>query len=1345
VLPLTAGESVVGRDETSDLTVADPSLSRRHFAVRTSETTFEIRDLGSTNGTRVEGEPIQPNVYLRMEAGQTVSAGRTMLTLRHRRSGPDAEREAGTVRFNRPPRVATPYDPPRLDLPMEPGEQDRRPLQYAAMLIPLLIGGVMAYALKQPIYLLFMVMSPAMMISTWVSDRRSSKKGLKRAKAQYKEDMADFERELKESLTDEVKRRRGESPDVGDLAARARERTPDLWERRPRDLDFLRLGVGSGRQQTRVDVRYNRDPIKSGQFEGFDGETVDDVPVNVDLPEYGVVGLYGDRARVQSSARWLAVQAACLHDPAEVAIVAIVERPDEWEWLKWLPHVDGRSIGLSNLTISSTREQIAATVASLRALVEGRAQASEGLMRSLGNDPRQFDGRWIVLITDENAAFESTEMARLLDEIGQHGTAAIWLGTNERALPGSCGFTVGLRDAPAKLRVTDVETGKIDDELTPDGIDDHVALDIARELAPVRVVDKHSSGSGIPTYITASQANGISKITGAEIINSWESGHRGLSVVLGAAGDGPIAIDLERDGPHGLVAGTTGAGKSEFLQNFVAGLAINYTPERVSFLFVDYKGGSAFKDCINLPHAAGMVTDLDEHLANRVLTSLGAEIRRREHLLNEHRAKDLIDLRRAAPDASVPSLIIVVDEFAALVSEVPAFVDGLVDIAQRGRSLGVHLILATQKPGGNVSPAIRANMNLRVALATANESESSDIIESPEAARISRETRGRGFVRLGHDELVEFQSAYVGGAAPSGSVAQAETSIEPFTIREHEIVGEAVVSDETYVGGPTELAAFTEAIRQAADRFQITDVAAPWLPALRPVIKLSETREDAAPDAPVIGIADVPAQQRQFPLEIDLAGWGSALIYGAGGTGKTTFLRTIAATLSEYAPPEELTIYGLDCAGRALGDIEALPNVGAVVSGDDDERTRRLLRLLRETIDRRSDLFAEAGAIDVESYRRLRPGAEPEPRIVLLLDSYAGFFDRYDTVELNPLTEVLPRLIAEGPAVGVHVIATGDRRMAVPMAVASIVPKSFVLQMANEDEDMSLGLPRDFIKGPKRTAGRAITEDHIEVQVAIVGDNPARDGQAAAIGKLAEELHVKWGGVKALAVGTLPTEVSANELVPATEAWMATVGIDDATMRSAQISLEFGHFIVTGPYRSGRSEALRTIAHGLAQSTPDLDVLILAPRRTPLRDLSSPRIELATSAAEIEEKLAALSESLAERSSTSPPLLVVVDDALELGEGPTAMSLDSILRLGVDANVRVVAAFESSGMRTSFTSWVREIKKHKNGVLLDPDRDLDGDILGIRLGRSSGGKLPEGRGFLVRDGQPALCQLALVD
>jgi S-DNA-T family DNA segregation ATPase FtsK/SpoIIIE len=317
--------------------------------------------------------------------------------------------------------------------------------------------------------------------------------------------------------------------------------------------------------------------------------------------------------------------------------------------------------------------------------------------------------------------------------------------------------------------------------------------------------------------------------------------------------------------------------------------------------------------------------------------------------------------------------------------------------------------------------------------------------------------------------------------------------------------------------------------------------------------------------------------------------------------------------------------------------------------------------------------------------------------------------------------------------------------MAVPMAVASIVPKSFVLQMANEDEDMALGLPREIVKGPKRTAGRAITEDHVEVQVAIVGENPARDAQAAAINALAEELHVKWGGVKALSVGTLPTEISANDLVPATEAWSATVGMDDATMRAAQVSLEFGHFMVTGPYRSGRSEALRTIAHGLAQSTPDLDVLIVAPRRSPLRELTSPRIALATNPGEIEQKFTALAESLAERTSTSPPLLVVIDDAIELGEGPVSIALDAILRLGLDGNVRVAAAFESSGLRTSFTAWIREIKKHKNGVLLDPDRDLDGDILGVRLARSSGGKLPEGRGFLVRDGQPALCQLALVD
>ena len=237
--------------------------------------------------------------------------------------------------------------------------------------------------------------------------------------------------------------------------------------------------------------------------------------------------------------------------------------------------------------------------------------------------------------------------------------------------------------------------------------------------------------------------------------------------------DGPFGIDLRRDGPHGLIAGTTGAGKSELLQTLVASLAVANRPDALTFVLVDYKGGAAFADCERLPHTVGMVTDLDAHLVARALDSLGAELRRREHQLAAAGAKDIDDYaeqRSSDPSMdAMPRLVIVIDEFASMVRELPDFVTGMVNIAQRGRSLGIHLILATQRPSGVVSPEIRANTNLRIALRVTDATESSDVIDAP-TRRASPRRPPAGRTRdSATRRWSPFQTGRVGGRRPGAA------------------------------------------------------------------------------------------------------------------------------------------------------------------------------------------------------------------------------------------------------------------------------------------------------------------------------------------------------------------------------------------------------------------------------------------------------------------------------------------------------------------------------------------------------------------------------------------------
>ena len=367
---------------------------------------------------------------------------------------------------------------------------------------------------------------------------------------------------------------------------------------------------------------------------------------------------------------------------------------------------------------------------------------------------------------------------QLLREGPAVGVYAVCLDADERLLPAECQAVVVVD--PDGLRVQQMMAATIR-QVRPDGVNPGWCTRLARSIAPIRDASDDDDAAGLPDSARLLDVLRLEPPRAEAIAARWNAGGRSTLAMIGESYDGPFGIDIRKDGPHGLIAGTTGAGKSELLQSLVASLAVANRPDEMTFVLVDYKGGSAFSECVRLPHTVGMVTDLDPHLVERALVSLSAELTRREHILAAAGAKDIEDYqllldrgrpgRGARPPEPMPRLLIVIDEFASMARDLPDFVKGLVNIAQRGRSLGIHLILATQRPSGVVSQDIRANTNLRIALRVTDTAESADVIEAPEAAFISKSTPGRAYVRLGHASLVPFQAGRVGGRRPGAAVA----------------------------------------------------------------------------------------------------------------------------------------------------------------------------------------------------------------------------------------------------------------------------------------------------------------------------------------------------------------------------------------------------------------------------------------------------------------------------------------------------------------------------------------------------------------------------------------------
>lgn len=1341
-MSLAAGEYTIGRSEESTVRLDDPFVAPEQARLEVSVDRLVVTNLASNSGTIVEGDVLTGSRGLK--ARQTITIGSSTLEVTHQVGAPDAGRapsasgsEGAEVRFNRPPRVIIPATHAVHRLGAPPSEPSPARLPIAASLLPLVLGGVMLVFYRNAITLVFIALSPLMAIGSYLEGRLGGRGEHRKAVDAFRMQLETLRQELAAAREAEFKQRREEGPDLRRLALAAHRREAWVWERRPQDDDFLALRVALTAVPSRQRVE-----VEPGGAIGLRQEaeaalqpltSVQDVPMILSLAERGTVALAGPRRAVLDAARWMLTEAAVLHSPRNLSICAALprEEADEWDWLKWLPHtrelarqVDGAGLCADN--------------ASSRDLVEKLADLLDARLAEIG--PFRGTGTrapfsYVLVLLHEDVPLARRTVTRLLAEGPRVGIVTVWLGSAVRDLPNECQAVVEV-DGAGNVTLTLPAEGEV---RRGTGIEDQAtgaeARQVALELAPLRDIAAGDARGELPRQVGLLDLLGLSGQPSArDVAARWSHSGGGLAAPVGVSAAGPFLVDLRADGPHGLVGGTTGSGKSELLQGLVAALAATHPPSRLNFLLVDYKGGSAFKDAARLPHTVGLVTDLDGHLANRVLVSLRAELHRREKILLESSARDLVELERRGTADCPPSLVIVVDEFATLAKEVPEFVEGVVDLAQRGRSLGLHVLLATQRPAGVINDNIRANTNLRVALRVSGEAESTDVIGVPDAARILRTLPGRAIARTGHQELTEFQSAFAGAVRHRGRDA---ASVEVVTLP---LSGPAfsVAAIRAASGSEdTDLQRIVAAVAAAHLDAGGAEVKKPWLPELALILPVQSLtpRPGGGEGGVALGQVDVPAEQRQEAWTWDLHEDGNLLVLGTSGSGKTSLLRATAHALAVKYPPTELHMYAIDCAGGGLAAVSELPHCGGLFFADDTERIARLVQYLRALVDRRR---ASVGASSA------RQGGGGEPLVVVLLDSYSGFMSSMEKVDLGEHVDALPRLVADGPAVGVHFVLSADRRAAVPSAVSSLVGLRLVLRMADEDEYRNAGLAADAFKGADLPPGRGFLGKGLEVQCVVLGASGEPGEQAQVLAATGAAIRERFGDVAVPAVRLLPSHVSVATLSAPTAELRAVIGLLDVDARSAEMDLADDGQLVAGPPHSGRSNTLLVAVRSLRASTPGARLFLLAPRRSPL--LALDLFDEVARGADGCEKLAAMLEEMlsgAGLSTDRGPTIVVVDDGDELAEGQTSMRLEAIVRRGRDQSVRLIGAVETRAAHRAYGGWISELRKTRQGLLLQPDLDIDGDLLGVRLPRRGSRVYPPGRGFLVYRGAIELVQVAV--
>ncbi|TQS27443.1 FtsK/SpoIIIE domain-containing protein [Microbispora sp. KK1-11] len=1457
------GAHTIGADPACAVSVPDPGMPPVALVVRLAPGTATVEPAapGGEPVARLAGEPLTEAAP--WAAGDMLTCGGSVFAL-----GPVLPPDAhldplpdGGLAYNRPPRLQRPERQRRFTVPAEPKRGEGMRLQLLAALLPAVLGVVMAAVTHTWYYLLIAFMTPLIMIGQWVSDRRHGRKKHRRAVKAYRERMAAFEEEVARAVRQDEEARRGGAPDPAEVLLTATGPRRRLWERRVHDRDALRLRVGLA--DLPADLEFEPESGTPQDAPRREPPTCHDVPVALVMRRLGVAGLTGPRDVALGCARWLVGQAAALHSPRDLAIVVLSANADgagQWGWVRWLPHcapdAAARGGALSSdcaALVGADPEAAARRVAELAALVTERLDTENGsgpypgvprgtrlsggpagwddLGRAGGNRPaepafatydeRPFD---VLVVLDGAQVLRGLPgMPQVLRQGPRAGVYTIAIDDDERLLPEECATVVSCgREGGVRLHGGGLDpiTGIRADRVSPSW-----AERLARALAPLRDVSRDDPSAALPDAVRLLDLLEVSLDPAALA----ERQGRTTRALIGVGPEGPFEVDLSRDGPHALVAGTTGAGKSELLQTLICSLAVANRPDEMTFVLIDYKGGAAFKECVRLPHTVGMVSDLDGHLTQRALSSLAAEIRRRERLLLDAGAKDIEDYQRArgatwvlgaggvrrargggifaapVPETAgskdlppLPRLVLIIDEFAALVAELPDFVEGLVDIARRGRSLGIHLILATQRPGGVVTADIQANTSLRIALRVTDANESADVIDVPDAAHISRTTPGRCYVRAGSGAPVAVQTARIGGRTPTSRMGDARAADAGEDVRVLDLpwqaLGHPLPAPPAQAASGTDLALLVDALREAGS--DMPRQPSPWLPPLPDQVVLDVGAADspggllagAAPYRPgaeevpplPFGVTDLPWEQGRRPLTLDPRHGGHLLIAGGARSGRSSALRTIAGSIAAGASPEDVHVHAVDCGSGALLPLVALPHCGAVVTRDQLDRVERLLTRLRAEVGRRQHLLAEAGYASLAEARaaarsraaRDRSGVGALPWLVLLVDRWEGYVAAFENYDYGRLVDAMLQLLREGPAVGLRAVVTSDRSGMLGQ-ISTVFEDRLVLRLADPADYGLAGLPmRDLPSAMPPGRALAVGEHGlVESQIALLCDDPSGPAQVAVLQELARTAAARFGGSDTLGtwawpsepplrVDALPMRITASQALdlapshqPPSALWaLLGAGGDALTPMGVDLQGQGPAAVIAGPPRSGRSSALVTAARSLLdRGTP---VLVVTPRRSPLRDLAGAPGVLAVLDGNARSVTGGGADDFGGLPGALDPLalvagheryVVAVDDAeLISPDSALGLALDEILRTGRDGEHGLLVAGATGDLATAYRGFAAEARKGRTGLLLNVQSPADGDLFTVRLPRGAVGG-PPGRGLLVVSGTATPIQAAVPD